>query len=335
MTRQARLQAFALVALLAAIAIAATLWRARSVNPPSGGRPDTARAAAPVVERPVRPYVAVRSLANDTTWGRLALVSLEAPAAPRFAVALSCLRVHVAAGRGVCLATDTRAGSRHVAHLLDDTLTPTVTVTLTGPPSRARVSRDGRYAATTVFEQGHSYADSAFSTRTTIFDVSAGTSLGDLEQFTVMRDGRPFTRVDFNFWGVTFAPESGRFFATLAWAGRPHLVEGDIDRRQVRVVAPDVECPSLSPDATRVAFKRRETGGFTWRLWTMRLDTLAAAPIAGETRSIDDQVEWLDDRRVLYQYPDDSGNHVWMAETDTGRPAERFIADAWSPAVVR
>jgi hypothetical protein len=102
----------------------------------------------------------------------------------------------------------------------------------------------------------------------------------------------------------------------------------------VRVLAPDVECPSLSPDGTRLAFKRRHSG-YEWRLWTMRLDSLEAAPIAAETRSIDDQVEWLDDRRILYQLPDDSGNHVWVADVDTPRPPERFIENAWSPAVVR
>lgn len=338
MTPRRRLQAFGLIAAAAVAAIGVTLSRARFTPPAGGTRPITgveAVPAAPAVVRPSPPYVAVRSLANDATWGRVALVPLESPAAPRFVAPLACLRVHIAAGRGVCLATDTSAGSRHLAYILGDDFLPSATLTLTGPPSRARMSRDGRYAATTVFESGHSYADDAFSTRTTLIDVASGTSLGDLEQFTVIRDGGAFRRLDFNFWGVTFAPESGRFYATLAWSGRPHLVEGDIQRREVRVIAPDVECPSLSPDATRVAFKRREAGGFTWRLWTMRLDTLAATPIAGETRSIDDQVEWLDDRRVLYQFPDDSGNHVWMVEADTARPAERFIADAWSPAVVR
>lgn len=340
MTARTRLQAFAAVVAAAAVAIAATVWRAQSTAPRTGRSREAAASAPPgsdstlAATRPDRPFVAVRSLA-DGSWGRLALVPLARPAAPRFAVPLACLRVYVAAGRGICLATDTSAGSRHVAHLLDDAFTPTATLDLTGPPSRARLSRDGRYAAVTVFEQGHSYTDAALSTRTTLIDVASGTSLGDLEQFTVIREGRPFKRVDFNFWGVTFAPESGRFYATLAWAGRPYLVEGDVERREVRVLAPDVECPSLSPDATRVAFKRRESGGFTWRLWTMRLDSLAATPIAGETRSIDDQVEWLDDGRVLYQFPDDSGNHVWVAEADTARPAERFIADAWSPAVVR
>src|SRR6185503_21216378 len=80
---------------------------------------------------------------------------------------------------------------------------------LSGEPSRVRVSPDGRFAAATVFESGHSYAEHGFSTRTTLYDLTGGgTSLGDLEQFKTIRDGAPFHAVDFNFWGVTFARDS-------------------------------------------------------------------------------------------------------------------------------
>lgn len=333
MTDRRRLVLFAAVALLAAAAIVEVVWRARST---AGHAPESLpRAAAERAAPPERPWVAVRSLREDG-WGRVALLPLAAADGPRVFTPLSCLRVHIAGDRGICLATEASATPRHLATIFDaTTFHKTVTLDLTGPPSRARMSRDGRFAAVTVFEFGHSYADAGFSTRTTIVDAETGTSLGDLEQFTVRRDGRPFARDDFNFWGVTFASAPGRFFATLAWADRPWLVEGDIARREVRVVAPDVECPSLSPDGTRIAFKRRDAGGFTWRLWTMRLATGEATPIAAESRSIDDQVEWLDDHQVLYQWPDDSGNHVWVSDVDAPTPARRFVPNAWSPAVVR
>jgi WD40-like Beta Propeller Repeat len=335
MTSRQRATAFAAIAVVSLVAIAVTLWRARvSMEPPVAV---DAKAPPPAVAAvaPPPPFVVVRSLQGGESWGRLAVVPLASPEAPRFVAPLACLRVHVAAGRGICLATDDANGSRHLAQILDERFEPTATIPLTGPPSRARMSRDGRWAAVTVFEQGHSYADDSFSTRTTLIDAVTGTSLGDLEQFTVYRDGRVFRRVDFNFWGVTFAPEPGRFYATLAWGGRPYLVVGDVAARTVRVVAADVECPSLSPDGTRIAFKRRQPHGFEWRLWTMTLETLDATPVAGESRSIDDQVEWLDDGRLLYQFPDDSGNHVWVTSADgTGAPS-RFVTDAWSPAVVR
>lgn len=323
---------FGAVALVAAAAMTIVVWRAR----PPATAPAAAPAAAAPVAPPARPWIAVRSLREDG-WGRVAVLPLAAPDGPRTVLPLSCLRVHIAAGRGICVETEAAMPPRHVAVIFDaTTFAPTATLTLSGPPSRARVSPDGRIAAVTVFEQGHSYADTGFSTRTTLIDTATGAALGDLEQFTVQRDGQPFARVDFNFWGVTFAGTPGRFYATLAWDDRPWLVEGDVARREVRVVAPDVECPSLSPDGTRIAFKRRESGRrFAWRLWTMRLGTGEAAPIAAESRSIDDQVEWLDDRRVLYQWPDDSGNHVWVSDVDSAVPASRFVPNAWSPAVVR
>ena len=66
------------------------------------------------------------------------------------------------------------------------------TVTLTGLPSRARVSPNGRFGAMTTFVTGDSYTSpGAFSTRTTLIDMRhAARTIADLEQFTVTKDGR-------------------------------------------------------------------------------------------------------------------------------------------------
>ncbi len=93
----------------------------------------------------------------------------------------------------------------------------------------------------------------------------------------------------------------------------------------------NVECPSLSPDGTRIAFKKR-TGskGSPWRLTVLDLATMRETPLS-ERRSVDDQAEWLDDGRVLYGVDGD----VWMARADgTGQP-RRYLAQADSPAAVR
>jgi hypothetical protein len=145
----------------------------------------------------------------------------------------------------------------------DASLTPSARRALSGVPSRARVSPDGRRAALTVFESGHSYADGGFSTRTTIHDAASGHILADLEQFAVTRNGEPFKAVDFNFCGVTFAADGNRFFATLQSAAVMYLVEGDVEARTARVVRTGVECPSLSPDGRRLAFKKRVRGSAT------------------------------------------------------------------------
>jgi Tol biopolymer transport system component len=130
---------------------------------------------------------------------------------------------------------------------------------------------------------------------------------------------------------VTFARDSDRFFATLATGGRTYLLEASVRRRAARVIHENVECPSLSPDGRRIAFKKRTGSAETpWRLTVLDLRTMRETPLA-ETRSVDDQAEWLDDDRVLYGV----GDAVWVVRADgRGRPA-RFIAGAGSPAVVR
>ena len=105
-------------------------------------------------------------------------------------------------------------------------------------------------------------------------------------------------------------------------------MEGDVQTRRAEVVADGVECPSLSPDETRVAFKRRQ--GNTWRLHVLDLATGRETPLS-ETRNVDDQVEWLDDNRILYGLIKD----VWVVPADGGGQPRIYVHDALSPAVVR
>ena len=100
-----------------------------------------------------------------------------------------------------------------------------------------------------------------FSTRTTLYDLAAGTSLGDLETFSVTKDGEEIHSVDFNFWGVTFARQAGRFYATLGTGGHAYLVEGDVATRSAKVLRDGVECPSRSPDGRRSPSRRRCRAG--------------------------------------------------------------------------
>jgi Tol biopolymer transport system component len=152
--------------------------------------------------------------------------------------------------------------------------------------------------------------------------------LANLEKFDVTRDGKPFKAIDFNFWGVTFTRDERRFYATLSTGGEFYLVEGDIASRQARVIAEGVECPSLSPDEKRIAFKRRQ--GNDWRLHVLDLETKREVALA-ETRSVDDQVEWLDDDRILYGLIQD----VWVVRADGSGVPRIYIPNALSPAVVR
>jgi Tol biopolymer transport system component len=211
---------------------------------------------------------------------------------------------------------------------------PRHTFQVSGIPSRTRVSPDGRYAAYTVFLTGHSYAVGNFTTRTVLIDMANDREITDLEQFEVWRDGKITHAPDFNFWGVTFAKDSKRFYATLATSGTPYLVEGNIASRTARVLYKHVECPSLSPDNTHIAFKRWTDRG--WRLHVLDLTTMTDTPLIAESRSVDDQVEWLDDRHILYTPMVDAptGENVWMLATDGSEPPRLFLPQAYSPVVI-
>lgn len=252
--------------------------------------------------------------------------SVEGGRVERSSGDLACERVYYAGGHGICMGV-APSGVDYDATIFDAKLRPQRKIALTGFPSRARVSGDGRYGAMTVFVSGDSYLESptAFSTRTTIIAMDDGKQLGQLEQFDVTKDGKPFDAVDFNFWGVTFVPaDSNRFYATLGTGGEHYLVEGDVRARTMRVLRDGVECPSLSPDGTRIAFKSR-IGDNRWRLRVLDLATLADHGVA-ESRSIDDQVEWLDNETLAYS----DGDNVYTVPAKDG-VAQLLVRNATSP----
>jgi hypothetical protein len=240
---------------------------------------------------------------------------------------LACERVYYAGGRGLCMAIGA-SGVDYQATIFDSSFQPVHEFALTGLPSRARVSSDGRYGAMTVFVAGHAYLGSSggFSTTTTIVDMQTGKQLGQLEQFHVTKDGKPFDAVDFNFWGVTFAKDSDRFYATLATGGHHYLVEGSVHDRSMRVLRDGVECPSLSPDGKRIVFKSRIGTKTRWRIKVLDLATLKDHPVA-EHRSIDDQVEWLNDGTLVYS----DGVNVYTVPADGSGEPRRILRHATSP----
>lgn len=242
---------------------------------------------------------------------------------------LACERVYFDAGRGICLAT-AETGIAYEATVFDSSLEPLNTFELAGLPSRARVSADGRYGAVTVFVNGHAYVGSGgFSTATTIVDMSSGEPLENLESFEVIKDGEPFDAVDFNFWGVTFAADPNTFYATLRSGSEYYLVEGDIERRTMRVLRDGVECPSLSPDGTRIAYKSRIGDENRWRLRVLDVDTLRDHPV-GEQRSIDDQVEWLNDDTLVYS----DGLDTYTVPAEGEAKPRLVLRDATSPVAL-
>ncbi|HYH91225.1 MAG TPA: hypothetical protein VEX67_18475 [Solirubrobacteraceae bacterium] len=321
-------------ALFALVAVACTLGAAAAVISAVAQQTTTPEAGVRSAAL-ARPYVVFRSLDPDVGEGHLGELTSTPAAAPgrtRRPSGRLCERVYASATGGICIARTRSLLGAFEAQVLAADGRVRHKVDLAGIPSRARVSADGRYGATTTFVTGHSYAAAGeFSTQTLLIDMRRGETIADLESFTVSRAGRVVDAADVQFWGVTFARDSDRFYATLATAGKTYLIAGRVSTRTARVIHDNVECPSLSPDGTRIGYKKLVgKKGQTWRFHVLDLASGVETPLA-ETRSVDDQLEWLDDANLLYR----AGDAIWSVRADgTGAP-RRYLAHADSPAVVR
>jgi hypothetical protein len=244
-----------------------------------------------------RPYLLFRSTALGDSYGRVSMVYLDALDDARAVSSLACDRVHFSAGAGVCLEALRSGIASYRAHVFDTAFRVRHTVPLAGPPSRTRVSRDGRLAAFTVFVSGHSYSSPGFTTRTSVIEMASGRMvLEDLEALPVFMDGKAFKAADFNFWGVTFARDANRFYATL--------------------------------------------GRRIWRLVVLDLASRKETLLHAETRNVDDQVEWLNNREILYAMPkadqqSTAGTDIWAIAADASNSPRLLLPLAFSPAVVR
>ncbi|ANN18407.1 hypothetical protein SD37_24100 [Amycolatopsis orientalis] len=296
--------------------------------------PGTASAGTSGAVTLTGPRLLFRSTA-DADRGHVSSVATADPGGPRAVSTVTCSRVHAAGGTGICLRPETGLTTYQLA-VLDGGLTVTQEIPLVGVPNRARVSPDGRRLGWTVFVSGDSYNGGRFSTRAGILDLTTGDVEATLEDFAVTVDGAPYRAVDVNFWGVTFTRRPDRFYATMSTGSHRYLVEGDVKARTVKTLRDNVECPSLSPDETRVAYKAAIDGDPVkgWRISVLDLATGAVTPL-GETRSVDDQPAWLDDRTVAYALPrSPAHSDVWAVAADgTGDP-RLLIPEAESPAAL-
>ncbi|GAB3206339.1 TolB family protein [Nocardia tengchongensis] len=280
------------------------------------------------------PRILFRSTAAESK-GHVAMVSAADPGAARAVSELECLRVAAAAGSGICLRPDGPLATFQAA-ILDADLTVTREIPLVGVPNRARLSGDGRLAAWTVFVAGDSYNNGRFSTRAGLVDLTTGDMIDSLEFLSVVVDGRPYAAADLNFWGITFAADDNTFYATMSTDGRRYLVRGDIAAKTVRTIAQNVECPSLSADGKRIAFKSAVDGDPAqgWRLSVLDLASGVRTPLA-ETRSVDDQSAWLDPNTVGYAVSRGGGDaDIWAVPADGSGSPRLLVPHAESPAAL-
>ncbi|MGW0834535.1 TolB family protein [Streptomyces prunicolor] len=328
----------AAVAALAVVAVASVLHASARAERRNEAQPGGPRITAGRVTLTAPGTMVFRNMAWGPHRDELTTVPAATPAGPRTASGLKCLRFYASSGTGVCLqAVHGTVTDTYRALILDAHLKETARYDVPGIPSRARVSPTGRFAAWTAFVGGDSYAGTNFSTRAAIVDTRTGKLIPTLESFRILKDGHAYRSADVNFWGVTFAADDRTFYATLATKGSTYLVRGDLRARTVTTLHTNVECPSLSPDGTRIAYKKRVKGlpkDAPWHLYVLNLRTMRETSLA-EPRSVDDQAVWRDDHTIVYAMPGDYGADLYSVPADgTGR-ARRISGAAVSPAFLR
>lgn len=320
------------VLLLGGLAAALVLRSASRDDKPSAGGP-TVAAGAVTLTRPGS--LAFLNGGQGPHRGAVASVPADAPESGRTASELTCQRFYAAAGTGVpALHTgrarpgqqgaDRRLRTAHPAQL---------------PPRRHPQPRPGlaqrpvrrldRLRLRRVVRRRlllHPYRDRGHPHR------EAGGEPGGVRH----RHGRPGApRAGRELLGVTFSKDDDTFYATVSTGGETHLVKGSISGRSVKTLAKNVECPSLSPDETRIAYKKRvRAGASLWREHVMDLGTLREHALA-EKRSVDDQAAWLDDRTLAYGLPTDGAadsTDLWTVPADGSGTPRLLAPGAASPA---
>jgi hypothetical protein len=248
-------------------------------------------------------------------------------------------RVHSRAGTTICLQADRGIVTTYHGKILDASLRPVRDIAVNGLPKPARISADGTLAAWTVLIAGTGCTDITMEVESNVEDLVTGESYGAIEKtFTVLVDGKPMSQVVINVWDVSFenVPRPTMFYVTISnnSGTATWLAKGDLPSRTITSFHTGGQTPSLSPDNKTLVFVQKQDGGRSFRL---RAIDLASGDewYLPEQRSVDDQVEWLDNEHVLYsRIRDDSvSTDVWISPLRDGQPRV-FIEHASSPAVV-
>jgi hypothetical protein len=280
------------------------------------------------------PFVIFRTLAPPEAHGRVALMPLD-PGGARELTNLSCVRVHYAGGRGLCIVQEAQGhASLYTAYVFDRALTRGRRIDLNGVPTRVRVAPNGRRAAITTYFEEESPAGERLASDSIVVDLRAGRVIADLREFRIETDDLPAPAGPIDFGGLSFERDGDRFFGSISTATERYLVAGSIDDRRMTTLRGGVAAESLSPDGRRLLVKKLRPHGF-WQLAVIDLQTWSEHDLRQGPRSVDDQVEWLDNEHVMYHDADEAGTSLWMLPIDGVDGPRVFVKDAYSGSVQR
>lgn len=289
--------------------------------------------AAPAAPAAVR--LLVRAAGTGGEAGRLDVISLP-DGGLSASLPLRCERAHYGAGVLACLRVVPGQGLKLDLADRQGKVAQTLNFPNVLLASRVRVSADGALVALTGFSGGHSYTGTDFSTRTYLVDAIRRRLLADVSTFKVVEaHGLALAARRINVWGVSFDPAvSNRFVATVGAAGEVFLAEGDLQAHTLTLLRKDMECPSFSPDGKRIAFKRRDgAGGWLPAVYETASGRETVMP---EARSVDDQIEWLDNATIIYELARRQGGEddvdLVRRRADGVGPSAVLRAGAGSPA---
>lgn len=286
------------------------------------------------------PHIVFRSTLPGARYAQVAVVPLTDPDGPRAFTDATCDQLDTVGTTTSCLRVVREVATRYEASVLDSTWRDTSTWALPGIPSRSRISPDGGLVATTAFVNEQACSKVGMSTETRIHR-SDGTDLGTLEEYALTVDGKAYTAADRNFWGVSFVDDD-TFYATgtSASANATWLLKGSVSARTLTALRTGADTPSVSPDGTRVAYKKLVRTDAAKKVWAFAVLDLSTGTetVYDVTTGADDQVEWLDGTTILYGLAraDEPGTtDVWSLDIGTlAATPTVLIPGAWSPAVV-
>jgi hypothetical protein len=323
----------AALALLVIVSVALAPLPSRSRGPAGPEQADSGISLARAVVAP--PFVMFRALAPRRAFGRVAMASPGRPLT-RYLTTMSCARVQYAAGTGLCMVEEPEGKTvRQLLYVFDRQFVFQARILLGGIPIRARVSPDGRLASVTTYGEEESPAGERLASESILIDTRAGRVLGDLRHFAVDNPkGLPIEEpIDIS--SVAFTGDSDRFFATLSTPSNRYLISGTASARRITLIESGLANEAVSPDGTRLLVKKQTGARGFWQLVVLDLASKSEVPLNQGPRSVDDQVEWLNDGHVVYHDVTESGTGIWMLAADGTTGPQLLMKDAFSPAVQR